>query len=206
MPRSKRELRRLTDDESEMVERNMGLVGFVVKQRKSKAMEHKDQFQIGYVALIKAAQTFDASKGVAFSTYAIKCINSELYNSTRKANQIRIPAYLQAKNASTRKHFVDAVQSRKLTSLDAVMENTGDHPAVAADVDPICEREAADMLHRAIDSLSRREQDVVRGIDLRGETLLSLGRRHSVHRTMITYIRSQAHQKLREKLQTYVYA
>lgn len=45
-----------------------------------------EYYDIGMIGLIKAADTFDESKGYTFSTYGSRCIRSELINYIRQQN------------------------------------------------------------------------------------------------------------------------
>lgn len=66
-----REVRPLTSDEQRMVERNLGLIGGFLKRycpKHERDIEgYKQELAIG---LMIAVQTFDPSKGAAFSTHA----------------------------------------------------------------------------------------------------------------------------------------
>lgn len=62
-----------------MVEHNIRLVLHEVTGRfKSVAYDKKDLVSIGNLGLIKAVETFDKSKNVEFSSYAIRCIDNEI--------------------------------------------------------------------------------------------------------------------------------
>ena len=50
----------------------------VIKKFSGVEYDKKDLVSVGNIGLIKAVDTFDISKNVAFSTYAIKCINNEI--------------------------------------------------------------------------------------------------------------------------------
>ena len=61
-----------------MVEQNLQLVPYTLHKYVPKQVlrtnEWDDFYQIGCIGLMRAAATFDAARGVRFSTYAIKCI------------------------------------------------------------------------------------------------------------------------------------
>lgn len=60
-------------------EQHKGLVGMTFNKYFTKVKKHEeDLMQCGYLGLWKACQTFDESKGFAFSTYAVKCIRNEM--------------------------------------------------------------------------------------------------------------------------------
>ena len=78
---------KLGDEEAiKMVaEHNIRLVLYQVNNRfKSIEYDKKDLVSTGNVGLIKAVTTFDKSKKVEFSTYAIRCIDNEILMFLRK--------------------------------------------------------------------------------------------------------------------------
>lgn len=67
------------EERNRIVENNMGLVGKMLSQYRknysnSFVITNDDLYQVGCVALIKAAESYDDSKGAAFSTYACSAI------------------------------------------------------------------------------------------------------------------------------------
>lgn len=65
---------------NEWVKRYERLVYFVAHQFKSSSIEWDDLVQIGYVGLLKAANTFDPYQGNQFQTYAVSRIRGEILN------------------------------------------------------------------------------------------------------------------------------
>lgn len=65
---------------NELVEQNLGLVGYVVKHLKGKniRIEYDDLFQVGCIGLIKAAKNFNPELGFKFATYAVPMIKGEI--------------------------------------------------------------------------------------------------------------------------------
>lgn len=49
--------------------------------------EQDDLIQEGMIGLFKAIQTYDASKGAGFETYANLCISSQIYSAIEKSNR-----------------------------------------------------------------------------------------------------------------------
>lgn len=76
----------LTPEERERrILENMRLVYHFVKRLPHVSpSDFDDLVQIGRIGLIKAASTFDDSKGTKFSTYAARCINNEINMYFRK--------------------------------------------------------------------------------------------------------------------------
>ncbi|OMD85649.1 hypothetical protein BSK49_19225 [Paenibacillus odorifer] len=78
--------RQLTPDE--LIQNNMGLVGSIAhKINKTTGVEYLELFQEGSIGLIKAARSFDETKGFKFATYASHCITNEMLGYLRKRRQ-----------------------------------------------------------------------------------------------------------------------
>ena len=70
---------------------NMRLVLSIVKRfQKNTVADADDLFQCGVIGLIKAADNFDLSLGVRFSTYAVPLIVGELKKLLRARNSMRV--------------------------------------------------------------------------------------------------------------------
>ena len=79
-----------TEEEKAIVaEENMGLVKFTIKPfcGANQVLDFDDLFGIGLIGYTKAINTFDKSKNIKFSTYAIKCIRNEIFHTLRKENK-----------------------------------------------------------------------------------------------------------------------
>ena len=61
-----------------LIERNLRLVAHIIKKYYATNTESEELLSIGTVGLIKAIQSFDASKGVRLATYAARCIDNEI--------------------------------------------------------------------------------------------------------------------------------
>ncbi len=68
----------------ELVKQNLGLVGLVVNDLVKENQERDDLFQIGSIGLIKAANGFDETKNIKFTTYAAQCIRNEILMEFRR--------------------------------------------------------------------------------------------------------------------------
>lgn len=63
---------------NKLIEHNLRLVAHIVKKYYAVSGEQEDLISIGTMGLIKAASTFDYSKGTRFATYASRCIENEI--------------------------------------------------------------------------------------------------------------------------------
>jgi RNA polymerase sigma factor (sigma-70 family) len=93
---------------TEMVERNLWLVGVNVERYSHTSASQADLIQEGSAALFRAVDGFDWRRGLLFRTYAVHWLNqafrSYLYNFS---NTVRVPVYLQ----KALKHVNDAKAS-----------------------------------------------------------------------------------------------
>ncbi len=67
-----------------LIEHNLRLVAYIVNKNYPDSNEQDDLISIGTIGLIRAAETFDFSKGHQFSTYASKCIDNQIKMYFRK--------------------------------------------------------------------------------------------------------------------------
>jgi len=77
---------------NELVERHLYLAEIISKKFVNRGIEYDDLFQVASLALIKAIERFDASKGYKFSSFATPTIVGEIKNYFRdKSRTIRLP-------------------------------------------------------------------------------------------------------------------
>lgn len=76
--------------ESLLVEQNAGLVRSIAVKFRGRGIEYEDLMQIGNIGLIKAIRSFDASRGFAFSTYAVPLIMGEIKRTLRDEGPIKV--------------------------------------------------------------------------------------------------------------------
>lgn len=71
-------------EQEELVLKNYRLVYYLANKLTVSPNDYEDIVSIGTIGLIKAAATFNPSKGTRFATYASQCINNEIYMYFRK--------------------------------------------------------------------------------------------------------------------------
>lgn len=74
----------------ERVEDNLGLVNMIVRRYIGRGTDYEDLFQIGSLGLLKAAQNFDESRQLQFSTYAVSKIVGEIKTYFRDNGAVKI--------------------------------------------------------------------------------------------------------------------
>lgn len=72
----------------ELVLNNVKLIYLVLKKYKLYKV-YDDYFDIGMIGLVKAAKTYSEDIGIAFSTYAVRCIENQIYQARRKEFAIK---------------------------------------------------------------------------------------------------------------------
>lgn len=193
----------LTDEERDVVEANQGLVFAAVKALSRGGQLSDDELQVGMLALMRAAKTFDAAKGYAFSTYATICIRMSIFRHRQNDWLIHVPDWVQrgvCKNAST---LAEArVDMERAAGVGRVGGRDGygeDDRLVAAADDGLDAREAVAALRAAVADLPDREFRVVMGV-LEGRALKAMAPEFGVTRTRLGQLRLRALARLRETL------
>lgn len=78
-----------------MIERNLMLVMHTVWSMPQRGLDREDMVSFGNIGLIKAVDSFDPDRGIAFSTYASACIAREIHRGhDNEGRLIRLPAYI----------------------------------------------------------------------------------------------------------------
>lgn len=75
------------------------VIVFSVMKNLSIPLTDEDMFQTGIIGLLKAINTFDASKGYQFSTYAFPIVRNELLMAFRKSKRSVMAAFSLDDNA-----------------------------------------------------------------------------------------------------------
>ena len=77
-------------DRDRFIEENLRLVHAVCKRFTGKGIEYDDLYQAGCLGLVKAADAFDTTRGVCFSTYAFPVIMGEIKRLFRDGGTVKI--------------------------------------------------------------------------------------------------------------------
>ncbi len=92
------------------VSENTGLVKSIALRFIGRGADYEDLCQIGHIGMIKAIRNFDASRGCAFSTYAVPLIIGEIKRFLRDDGEIKISRELKRRGAlvmSSRERFIN---------------------------------------------------------------------------------------------------
>ena len=86
-------IKRLAGGESEvkssLIERNIRLVVYIARKFDNTGVGLEDLISIGTIGLIKAVNTFDASKNIKLATYASRCIENEILMFLRRTSRTK---------------------------------------------------------------------------------------------------------------------
>ncbi len=80
----------MTTDREKYIENNIGLARSCVSRYVGRGVEYEDLFQTACLGLVKAAERFDDTRGLKFSTYAVPVILGELKQLFRNGGSIKI--------------------------------------------------------------------------------------------------------------------
>ena len=72
-----------------LIEHNLRLVAHIAKRYTSPGASQDDLISIGTIGLIKAVNTYTASRATRLATYAAKCIENEILMSIRASKRIK---------------------------------------------------------------------------------------------------------------------
>ena len=72
-----------------LIEHNLRLVVYIAKRFENTGINIEDLISIGTIGLIKAVNTFNASKNIKLATYASRCIENEILMYLRKISTQR---------------------------------------------------------------------------------------------------------------------
>ncbi len=116
-----------------VISENIGLVHACAKKFKSRGIEYDDLFQAGCVGLIKAADAFDTSRGVKFSTYAVPVILGEIKRLFRDGGAIKVGRSLKDLSLKATR-FVNefSTKNAREPTINELAEALNVEPAMAA--------------------------------------------------------------------------
>ena len=80
----------MMQDRDALIEENVRLVHSCCKRFVGRGIEYEDIFQVGCIGLVKAADGFDESRGLCFSTYAVPNIIGEIKRLFRDTGAIKV--------------------------------------------------------------------------------------------------------------------
>lgn len=110
-----------TEERNRLVQAHMYIASIVANRFSGRGVEKDDLYQVASLALLNAAERFDANKGVSFATFATGCVVGEVKHYFRdRARAVRIPRTQSERIVSlrdTRERLVQAL-SRSPTVVE----------------------------------------------------------------------------------------
>lgn len=148
-------------DRNELVEENVRLVHSCCKRFVGRGIDYEDIFQVGCIGLIKAADGFDETRGLCFSTYAFPTIMGEIKRLFRDSGTIKVSRSLKE-------------LSMKIQREKEIIEKSGNEATIAllAEKLGISGEEIAEAMDssRQVLSLTYENEDGVNELQLPSES------------------------------------
>ena len=175
-----------------LVEKNLRLVAHIVKKYYSANVETDELLSVGSVGLIKAINTFDASKGTRLATYAARCIDNEILMFFRNKKKT-------AMDISFEEPIEQDAEGNPLTLMDIVsLDDTI--------LDEICLKKNVKKLNEIMDAFDdlREKNIIVLRYGLDGKDPLTqneIAEIYGISRSYVSRIETKALKKLRKKFE-----
>lgn len=176
-----------------LIERNLRLVAHIVKKYNTADKDIDDLISIGTIGLIKAIDTFDASKGIRLATYASRCIENELLMMLRSGKRQAKEVYLyEPIGADKEGHEINLLDIIESTDMDII-----DEIELKGNVIKLYE-----LVHKV---LTKREREIIEmryGLNSKEEvTQREIASQIGISRSYVSRIEKKALKKLREQFE-----
>lgn len=184
---------------NQMVSDNLNYVKSVANQFRGKGVEFDDLVSEGTLAMLSAAQKFDASRGTQFVAYASPFIRKAMQQAIEKQSALyRIPKDQKkyTPRSASKAVSVDAPLSagNKYTLLDILVNNE-----IGQADDNVAFQQMLKDLNQSLDVLDERESEVIRkfyGLNIQHETLAEIADDMQLKRERVRQIRDKAIRKI----------
>ena len=175
-----------------LIERNLRLVAHIVKKYQIPNKDIDELISIGTVGLIKAIDSFDASKGTRLATYASRCIENEILMLFRSNKKQKGETFLHDPIG------VDK-EGNEISLIDVL----------SSDKDSVVEKVESNIQIRALyakinTALSEREGEIIRMryglVDGKCKTQREIASLLGISRSYVSRIEKNALKKLKKEL------
>ena len=170
------------------------VVGKMLVRRQVRRLDFDDAMQIGYLALILAAECFDPTLGVQFQTYAYQSIWNMVYRTDLTFGIIRVPRGQGRANEAklSRKSRQSMRRALQVQSLPEWY----DQPSPCRDeAEVLADRE---LVERCLQALLPKERAVVVATIMEGKLLREVAREMGVTKQRVQQLRQSALQRMRQ--------
>ncbi len=132
-----------------LIERNLRLVVFIARKFENTGIGIEDLISIGTIGLIQAVNSFDPEKNIKLATYASRCIENEILMVLRRTSRLKLEV-----------SFDEPLNTDWDGNELLLSDILGTEPdLVSRELDSAVEKQ---MLCEAVETLSKRERDIVR--------------------------------------------
>ena len=132
-----------------LIERNLRLVVYIARKFETTGVGIEDLISIGTIGLIKAVNSFDPEKNIKLATYASRCIENEILMVLRRTSRLKLEV-----------SFDEPLNTDWDGNELLLSDILGTEPdLVSRELDSAVEKQ---MLCEAVETLSKRERDIVR--------------------------------------------
>ena len=190
------------DARGKLIEHNLRLVAYIVNKNYPEAVrgcqqDADDLISIGTIGLIRAAETFDSTKGRRFSTYASRCIDNQIKMHFRKIKRQQSEVYIN-------EPLETDSEGNTLTIADILASNVNIEEETELRIN-------SQKLYRYIDEeLDEREKEIIckrygirdgRGFVCEAMTQREIAKQLKISRSYISRIEKKALEKLRRRFE-----
>ena len=190
------------DARGKLIEHNLRLVAYIVNKNYPEAVrgcqqDADDLISIGTIGLIRAAETFDYTKGRRFSTYASRCIDNQIKLHFRKIKRQQSEVYIN-------EPLETDSEGNTLTIADILASNVNIEEETELRIN-------SQKLYRYIDEeLDEREKEIIckrygirdgRGFVCEAMTQREIAKQLKISRSYISRIEKKALEKLRRRFE-----
>ena len=188
------------DARGKLIEHNLRLVAYIVNKNYPEAVrgcqqDADDLISIGTIGLIRAAETFDYTKGRRFSTYASRCIDNQIKMHFRKIKRQQSEVYIN-------EPLETDSEGNTLTIADILASNVNIEEETELRIN-------SQKLYRYIDEeLDEREKEIIckrygirdgSGFVCEAMTQREIAKQLKISRSYISRIEKKALEKLRKR-------
>ena len=188
------------DARGKLIEHNLRLVAYIVNKNYPEAVrgcqqDADDLISIGTIGLIRAAETFDYTKGRRFSTYASRCIDNQIKMHFRKIKRQQSEVYIN-------EPLETDSEGNTLTIADILASNVNIEEETELRIN-------SQKLYRYIyEELDEREKEIIckrygirdgRGFVCEAMTQREIAKQLKISRSYISRIEKKALEKLRKR-------
>ena len=190
------------DARGKLIEHNLRLVAYIVNKNYPEAVrgcqqDADDLISIGTIGLIRAAETFDYTKGRRFSTYASRCIDNQIKMHFRKIKRQQSEVYIN-------EPLETDSEGNTLTIADILSSGVNIEEETELRIN-------SQKLYRYIDEeLDEREKEIIckrygirdgRGFVCEAMTQREIAKQLKISRSYISRIEKKALEKLRRRFE-----